>query len=51
MLAAGCSPRAASTASALASSVPPMQKPSVFTLSAPVISCADVDRLQHAGSR
>jgi hypothetical protein len=33
-LAAGFSPRAAATASALASSVPPMQKPSVPTLSA-----------------
>ena len=32
-LAAGCSPRAARTARALASSVPPMQKPSAFTLS------------------
>ncbi|MNQ73787.1 hypothetical protein D3C85_885300 [compost metagenome] len=32
-LAAGFSPHAAATASALPSSVPPMQKPSVFTLS------------------
>ena len=40
MLAAGCSPRAASTASPLASSTPPMQNPSVFTLSAPVIARA-----------
>src|SRR5664279_2636310 len=40
MLAAGCSSRAASTARALASSVPPTQKPRVFTLSALVIVCA-----------
>jgi hypothetical protein len=40
MLAAGCSSRAARTASALASSVPPMQKPSVLTWSAFVISRA-----------
>ncbi len=40
MLAAGCSPRAARTASALASRVPPMQKPRVLTLSALVIACA-----------
>ena len=47
MLAAGCSPRAAS-ASALASSVPPMQKPSVFTWSALVIASATSMRLEHA---
>ncbi len=39
MLAAGCSPRAASAASAVARMVPPMQKPSVFTFSLPEISC------------
>ena len=38
MLAAGRSPRAASTASPLASSTPPMQNPSVFTWSARVIA-------------
>ena len=51
MLAAGCSPRAASTASALASSVPPMQNPSVFTLSAPVIASATSIALSTPCSR
>jgi hypothetical protein len=36
---AGCSPRAASTASAVARMVPPTQKPRVLILSYPVISC------------
>jgi hypothetical protein len=40
MLAAGCSPRAAHTASALASRVPPTQKPSVFAWFASVIASA-----------
>ena len=38
-LAAGCSPRAASTARAVARIVPPMQKPKVLILSLPLISC------------
>ena len=48
MLAAGCSPRAARTASALASSVPPMQNPSVFALSALVIASAASIAVEHA---
>ena len=36
---AGCRPRAASTASAVARMVPPTQKPSVLMVFAPVISC------------
>ena len=41
----GFSPRAYITASALAISVPPTQKPSALICLAPVISCIDVDRL------
>ncbi len=39
MLAAGRSPRASSTASAVARMVPPMQKPRVLICSLPEISC------------
>ena len=39
MLTAGRSPRAASTASAVARIVPPMQKPRVLICFWPVISC------------
>ena len=39
MLATGFSPRAASTASAVARIVPPTQKPSVLILALPLISC------------
>ena len=39
-LAAGCSPRAASTASAVATMVPPTQKPKALTLSLPEIARA-----------
>ena len=50
MLAAGRSPRASSTASAVARMVPPMQKPSVLICALPEISCTSVIALIAACS-
>ncbi|MNU06584.1 hypothetical protein D3C72_2518290 [compost metagenome] len=46
----GSSPRAASTASALLSMVPPTQKPSALMVSAPVMSCVTPIALRTASS-
>ena len=50
MLAAGCSPRAASTDRAVARMVPPTQKPSVLICLAPVISWTTRMALMAASS-